>query len=36
MTDVLSQDHHPTLRHEERAAIGQELQIVLVDLIDLR
>jgi len=35
MTNVLSQDHHPTLRHEEREAIGAELQGVLVVLIDL-
>jgi starvation-inducible DNA-binding protein len=32
---TLSQDHHPTLRHEEREAIGAELQGVLVALIDL-
>lgn len=30
-----SQDHHPTLRHEDREAIGAELQDVLVVLIDL-
>ena len=35
MTHVLSQDHHPTLRHNEREAIGIELQKVLVTLIDL-
>lgn len=28
-------DHHPTLRHREREAIGVELQGVLVELIDL-
>jgi starvation-inducible DNA-binding protein len=33
--NVISQDHHPTLRHEEREAIGVELQGVLVTLIDL-
>jgi starvation-inducible DNA-binding protein len=32
---IISQDHHPTLRHEEREAIGAELQSVLVILIDL-
>ena len=35
MTHVLSQDHHPTLRHADRQAIGAELQMVLVTLIDL-
>jgi starvation-inducible DNA-binding protein len=35
MVDVISQDHHPTLRHPEREAIGVELQGVLVVLIDL-
>ncbi len=35
MADVISQDHHPTLRHEDRVAIGAELQGVLVVLIDL-
>ena len=35
MADVISQDHHPTLRHEDRVAIGAELQSVLVVLIDL-
>jgi starvation-inducible DNA-binding protein len=34
-TPTLSQDHHPTLRHEDRAAIGAELQDVLVLLTDL-
>lgn len=32
---VISPDHHPTLRHEERAAIGSELQGILVTLLDL-
>jgi starvation-inducible DNA-binding protein len=32
---IISQDHHPTLRHEDREAIGVELQGVLVTLIDL-
>ena len=32
---IISQDHHPTLRHEDREAIGAELQGVLVTLIDL-
>ena len=32
---TLSQDHHPTLRHEDREAIGAELQDILVTLIDL-
>lgn len=31
----ISQDHHPTLRHPDREAIGAELQEVLVTLIDL-
>jgi starvation-inducible DNA-binding protein len=30
-----SQDHHPTLRHSDREAIGAELQDILVELIDL-
>lgn len=30
-----SEDHHPTLRHVDREAIGAELQDVLVVLIDL-
>jgi starvation-inducible DNA-binding protein len=34
-THAPSQDHHPTLRHEDREAIGAELQDVLVELIDL-
>jgi starvation-inducible DNA-binding protein len=32
---IISQDHHPTLRHEDREAIGTELQDILVVLIDL-
>jgi len=32
---IISQDHHPTLRHEDREAIGAELQEILVVLIDL-
>ena len=35
MNPIISQDHHPTLRHEDREAIGAELQGVLVTLIDL-
>ncbi|HEX8101515.1 MAG TPA: DNA starvation/stationary phase protection protein [Solirubrobacteraceae bacterium] len=35
MTHVLSQDHHPTLRHPDREALGADLQRVLVALIDL-
>lgn len=34
-TKAPSLDHHPTLRHEEREAIGAELQGVLIELIDL-
>lgn len=30
-----SLDHHPTLRHPDREAIGSALQGVLIDLIDL-
>jgi starvation-inducible DNA-binding protein len=30
-----SYDHHPTLRHEERAGLGTLLQGVLVDVIEL-
>jgi starvation-inducible DNA-binding protein len=33
--EIISEDHHPTLRHPERRAIGAELQSVLVTLIDL-
>ena len=32
---IISEDHHPTLRHEDRRAIGAELQVVLVTLTDL-
>jgi hypothetical protein len=32
---ITSYDHHPTLRHEERDALGTALQAVLIDLIDL-
>lgn len=32
---ITSYDHHPTLRREERDALGTALQAVLVDLIDL-
>ena len=34
-THAPSQDHHPTLRHADREAIGAELQDILVELIDL-
>jgi starvation-inducible DNA-binding protein len=34
-THELSQDHHPTLRHVDREALGAELQAVLAVLIDL-
>ena len=34
-THELSQDHHPTLRHADREALGAELQGVLTVLIDL-
>jgi starvation-inducible DNA-binding protein len=34
-TAAISQDHHPTLRHVERAALGAELQVALTVLIDL-
>jgi starvation-inducible DNA-binding protein len=34
-TAAISQDHHPTLRHLERAALGTELQAALTVLIDL-
>lgn len=30
MSTTVSRDHHPTLRHNEREAIGAELQDVLV------
>jgi starvation-inducible DNA-binding protein len=32
---IISQDHHPTLRHPDREAIGSSLQEVLIALIDL-
>lgn len=32
---ITSYDHHVTLRHEERDALGTSLQAVLVDLTDL-
>ena len=32
---IISEDHHPTLRHEERRGIGAELQAILVTLADL-
>src|SRR3954451_10620583 len=32
---ITSIDHHATLRHEERDALGTALQSVLVDLLDL-
>ncbi len=32
---IISEDDHPTLRHPERRAIGEELQAVLVTLTDL-
>jgi len=32
---IISEDHHPTLRHAERRALGGELQAVLVTLTDL-
>ncbi|HEY4281009.1 MAG TPA: DNA starvation/stationary phase protection protein [Conexibacter sp.] len=32
---TISQDHHPTLRHNDREAIGAELQTILVTLTDL-
>ena len=31
---IISEDHHPTLRHEDRRAIGNELQAVLVTLTE--
>lgn len=34
-THQLSQDHHPTLRHVDREAVGNELQATLTLLIDL-
>jgi starvation-inducible DNA-binding protein len=35
MSSAISQDHHPTLRHNEREALGAELQAALTVLIDL-
>ena len=32
---TLSTDHHPTLRHGDREAIGNELQAILAILVDL-
>jgi starvation-inducible DNA-binding protein len=32
---IISEDHHPTLRHPDRRAIGTELQAVLITLTDL-
>ena len=32
---ITATDHHATLRHEERDALGTALQSVLVDLVDL-
>src|SRR4051794_36514292 len=32
---ITTADHHATLRHEERDAVGTTLQSVLVDLTDL-
>ncbi|HXW58436.1 MAG TPA: DNA starvation/stationary phase protection protein [Solirubrobacteraceae bacterium] len=32
---IISEDHHPTLRHADREAIGGELQDILVILLDL-
>ena len=34
-THHISQDHHPTLRHADREAIGDQLQVALTVLIDL-
>jgi len=34
-THQLSQDHHPSLRHVDREAVGTELQATLTLLIDL-
>jgi starvation-inducible DNA-binding protein len=34
-TSQLSQDHHPTLRHIDREAVGLELQAALTVLVDL-
>jgi starvation-inducible DNA-binding protein len=32
---ITSYDHHPTLRHQERDALGTSLQAALIDLLDL-
>ena len=32
---IISEDHHPTLRHPDRRAIGAELQAILITLVDL-
>ncbi len=32
---IISEDHHPTIRHADRRAIGAELQAVLITLTDL-
>lgn len=32
---IISEDHHPTLRHNDREAVGVELEAILVTLIDL-
>jgi starvation-inducible DNA-binding protein len=32
---IISEDHHPTLRHSDRRAIGAELQAILIALTDL-
>jgi starvation-inducible DNA-binding protein len=33
--ELIVEDVHPTLRHEERQALGTDLEGVLIDLIDL-
>jgi starvation-inducible DNA-binding protein len=33
--ELVVQDVHPTLRHEERQALGADLEAMLVDLVDL-
>jgi starvation-inducible DNA-binding protein len=35
MPQIISEDHHPTLRHADRRAIGAELEVVLITLTDL-
>jgi starvation-inducible DNA-binding protein len=32
---IISEDHHPTLRHADRRAIGAELEVILITLTDL-